>query len=678
MLVACLKFSLLCIPCFVGPPAPVPTAGDPSLGAFMAAVRLLPAAHLLMRHNVINLVGADGRPMNFLDLDKFGTRLFVRQVYLELLQIVDSIIYDPHQARKRVAIIGNPGIGKSFFGLLLLLRAIHSRQTVVFLARIGKTHDICYLFTDVAGFDLALNDARVKDALKRRDTLYLVDGVAPGVVNARTVLVTSPDHNIFHEFTKSTATGWCHVMPVWTENELSALRLAVFPSVSENTMRDLYNQWGGIPRQILEFATENTQPSAYGGMSALDSAILSCSVQHLIDAVAEGNEERRLVSHRVVHLQCSPQYWLTGYCFASEYVKDRLLDKLMRAEENALAKFAVASHDIGEVGGLRGQVFEYMAHKRLLRGGMFEARRLTDFGPYKLSVSLQPSHRVYLQSEVDIPSRGTFPATPTYFQPQSRTFPSIDAISAQDKDGPVHLFQMAVGTHPVKYEGLLTVLQKVGTASGLYFVMPRDRFAAFGVQSYLNSDNTVRIRWDNVVQSLPQYALCVDLTAEGSAVAHASAVAQAAPGTAPPVTPTATQFVPIAAATPTGTAPGVTTTPAATQVAAARAPRGSKRVPPAAGPKRGPPVGITDREARAHKRNKSSVPAGRPGAASEAEHEHDGPRSGPPSPAPVDRPTARNPTPAAVARRLKGIAKDFIEDDEDEDEDAALQRKGHS
>ncbi len=480
--------------------------------AFRDAVMCVPL-HNFNANQIISLENPFSVPMNILSDDCFSNKIFVRPDYLDLQKHIFTLI-NPLEVRKpRVAVLGNPGTGKTYFGLFLLVYCIRNGFTVVYESNFLNK---LYLFSsdEIVSFSNR-KDPRFESILAQRATIYIVDGMVPVHANARTILVTSPKHEIYHDFaTKRTAPAVALYMPTWNLNELTVLREAVFPSVGQKDMEALIVRWGGIPRAVLEDAAANKLSWESKDEDALQSAIGYCSIDDLVETVKEGSE-RFLMSHRLLHVHCSATFRKLGYVFASDFVRDRVLRRLVQKERHRLLLFATFADGTSMNGGLRGQVFEYFAHAWLASGlKVFSIRALNDPA---VAVKSPPTIK-WGRLNIQVFHKGEFPFRPlpdlTYLQPESRNFAAVDAIISLAHDDAPLLLQMAVGAHhPISAARLNDLLNSIGPVSALFFVVPRDVYPKYTHQPYYDLDGHI-VRPSFKLADLPQFALCIDLVEE--------------------------------------------------------------------------------------------------------------------------------------------------------------------
>ena len=150
-----------------------------------------------------------------------------------------------------------------------------------------------------------------------------------------------------------------------------------------------------------------------------------------------------------------------------------------------------------------------MSHEILRRGGKFLVRKLTKDGTgseetkeFESNLEEKFFFRVE-EIENDIQQRQK-----KYYRPTSINFESIDSYAYPNK-----MFQITVAKrHTVKQDGLREIEKILDFDSeiNIYFVLPRDIFENFKTkQSYEN--NGVGKRFDTWINTIAQYALCVDL-----------------------------------------------------------------------------------------------------------------------------------------------------------------------
>jgi hypothetical protein len=392
---------------------------------------------------------------------------------------------------RRIAIIGNPGIGKTHFLSYVLFQLKKLGVTVLYQT---KTKDSYYLFSSTGV--LVGNSFEFLEELSDSNNWYLVDGIPPTEQYAFTLLATSPRKDNYKEFLKLGASTqrW---MPVWSFEECEECRKYIFTNITTQELINLYDMWGGIPRYILEFAKDSAI------QLTLEKAIATSELRKVQSSIGEIDSPDE-ISHKLIHIIVGDDYLTTQISFASVYVARKVAERYEKNEKDKLKIFLASSEGLGPFGSLRGILFEGYAHNILLRGGKFRIRCLTGKNSgKKYKLKLDPSQEKVLYSVNDIQHL----KKNEYGRPASKIFESIDSVFREDSI----LFQITVSTsHPVKLHGLKEVIKYLPTTTeiDLYFVVPPDIYPNFKEQNYINKKNTKSASSpDNVVQ----YALEIPL-----------------------------------------------------------------------------------------------------------------------------------------------------------------------
>jgi hypothetical protein len=168
---------------------------------------------------------------------------------------------------RKFTVIGNAGIGKSAFGAYVLWRAVQARRTVVYLS--DKVKNAFILHGDGRAESFVQPDfaSRTDAILDDWATVLICDGVKPPVVNAFTLLITSPVRERWKEFNKLLDARRLF-FPVFSRAEMSDMLRSCFPQLhtdvesgGEAGVWARYRQWGGIPRYVLCKIDFDTQMS---------------------------------------------------------------------------------------------------------------------------------------------------------------------------------------------------------------------------------------------------------------------------------------------------------------------------------------------------------------------------------------------------------------------------------
>ena len=401
---------------------------------------------------------------------KLGSSIFIRKCYPPLLSIALSTVQSSN-----LVILGNPGIGKTFFGYFIMLNLAKSDCTVVYEngkspssilfspneIKIGTIYDFLYY-------------------LYKPETYYIVDGTTPIQVPAKTILLTSPRREVWYQFSK------CHCiiryMPIWNIDETEQCRGKMFDYLSTEEVKSLYKKWGGIPRYILEKAKDVEI------QNRLENSHFAVDLNILITAI--GNPEALdSAAHRLIHLHVDGDFHSNlYYTFASEYIANLVYFNLYQTKRTELLQFLAVSHGLSAVGVLRGILFERHAHSMISKGGIFRIREL--YHP-DLNIPLtktidkkfDPLQEFLFDNDLDVQ------ASNFYFRPKITNYESVDSFAK-----PNLLFQITgANKHPCKQNGIHKVLNLLGNPSDpmLFFIVPNDCFQNFKYQKY--EDNTGHI-----------------------------------------------------------------------------------------------------------------------------------------------------------------------------------------
>jgi hypothetical protein len=209
----------------------------------------------------------------------------------------------------------------------------------------------------------------------------------------------------------------------------------------------------------------------------LEQAICRTPLKVLVESVgseAAPNE----ASHKLLHLRVREDFETTVMEMASVYVTHRVAYQLWKNEKENLRMFLSSSEGEGSVGALRGNLWEGFCHARLIQGGQFRIRELSD--PL-LTTSIKilnppPGAAPFIfDSWQDIQGK----QNGQYLRPRSRTNESVDSAVQ-----PNVLFQITVSKrHDLKGAGVkkaIEFLQQNGPgAVELYFTLPSDSFMKF-------------------------------------------------------------------------------------------------------------------------------------------------------------------------------------------------------
>jgi len=188
-------------------------------------------------------------------------------------------------------ILGTPGICKSHFGFLILLLLVRRGETIVYQ---GREEDSRILFSPQGVQISGIQNKGFEPELRNPNIYYVVDGEAPSIVNAKTILLSSPRDTTWNLVSKASK-GTFFYLPPWSLEELKRCRGSIFdPEVTEAKVEELFRKWGGVARFVLQYANEPTQ------QEQLDKAIATSKLRSIADTI-DALTQAKDVSHKVVH-----------------------------------------------------------------------------------------------------------------------------------------------------------------------------------------------------------------------------------------------------------------------------------------------------------------------------------------------------------------------------------------
>ncbi|KAK9829038.1 hypothetical protein WJX72_003567 [[Myrmecia] bisecta] len=183
--------------------------------------------------------------------------LFVRGCYSSLLAILRA-----YQAGDTLVkffyFVGTPGVGKSYFGALLILYFLVVACFTVIYVKVDKSGDRAYHKLKLHDPPSIVKDTfTVKLYLNEINTVYCVDGGAPGVDSgmhqSRVFVFASPKKEHFQDLKKRQLMSKRVTIPEYPLDEAKQL-LKLVPTYRyvEREVESLYALTGGVMRRILE------------------------------------------------------------------------------------------------------------------------------------------------------------------------------------------------------------------------------------------------------------------------------------------------------------------------------------------------------------------------------------------------------------------------------------------
>jgi hypothetical protein len=275
-------------------------------------------------------------PENVFILGDFtiGSSIYIRPCYPGLLKVSLSIVESTDT--RHLIILGNPGIGKTFFGYFLLLHLARCGATVIYESSLSK--EWLYLLTPKGVFKGTRSS--LFEILMLKTTFYIVDGMAPMGVSAKTILLTSLRRDIWHQFSEHCCD--LRYMPVWSNEEFHLCRSMRFPSAPEELVESLYLKWGGIARYVLHYALVGQQ------QALLDAALDVSNIDSVVESFG-GSGANADVSSRLIYRSVKDGFLGGPYQFASAYVVDQIYNRSMPKTEITLSDFFLQLKELVEL-----------------------------------------------------------------------------------------------------------------------------------------------------------------------------------------------------------------------------------------------------------------------------------------------------------------------------------------
>jgi hypothetical protein len=461
--------------------------------------------------------------------------LFVRDFYkpffddvLNGLRRNSSSISEKGVAIAKVVVCGNPGIGKSAFGMYAVFRALKDGRTVVYAS--AKLLPKNLLFKDGVVYSVKdLDDLAL--VLSDFNTVLICDSLTPPVCNAFTMMVTSPRKERWHEYDKEMD---CQMFffPVFSMAEMRACRDSCFPWVDDASLESRFSRWGGIPRYVLAKLSSVNQQK-------LENAVTAITLDNILDhAESLEMKEEKDMSHRLLHIKVAGElddslhpntadfYSKVRSELASKYVANLVYSTAVRTKHMRILDFLYGSSGSSTFAVLRGQLFEEEALARLSAGGQFEVRRLAANSAGSLDVlDIAPSARTLFRTldgmDDDslrslISTRLGCEATPVLFEPESKSLCAIDAVLPGRllANATVSTKHKAIVLAGVQRPGLIRVAELLQLEDEIpfYWLVPSDVFDNLKVaRPFSLSGKALSAAGHPVARRVVQYALHVSL-----------------------------------------------------------------------------------------------------------------------------------------------------------------------
>jgi GTPase SAR1 family protein len=317
--------------------------------------------------NDIRTFTSEGKLLELTRALKVSPTIFVRECYDELWKTF--IKYEKSQEKlqvqhpERIAhayLTGTPGIGKTAFLPYLIQKLLTEKRQVIF----GSRDLDGFLYWESTDKHIFVQETEISTYLRNPDIFFLMDSRDIKSTFGPCIICSSPRSDIAGQFRKTAKTLY---MPVWEWYEIQCLYSAVYHDVIPiDRLAARFYFLGGIPRYLFDHLDKTAA-------EILRTAINGANSLHLKSLYeSKGNFAPEEISHRLVHQYSSsdtePPFGQLCLQYASDYVSTLVAEKYQTDRHDAVIQWLSETSEIGIAGGLRGNLFENIAHLQLIQG----------------------------------------------------------------------------------------------------------------------------------------------------------------------------------------------------------------------------------------------------------------------------------------------------------------------
>jgi hypothetical protein len=436
-------------------------------------------------------------------------KVVVRRCYKTRADEVLSWLYDDPRGGECL-VGGTKGIGKSVFGLYLVIRLLRLGKIVVYeqfgvklllisagaesdqlteVARALAASEYAELPTSIcdASHVFLLEDDLYAQLITKPGLTHVLDlGTVNGqlehdlVVNldgsCRKVVISSPNADKLRPFLEERATSQLICIDLWTLEELQEhlTSLSIVYDQKKNQkirfmdaeeLVERFSRFGGVPRTVLELPQDKADRLMNKALESAKDADIISALNTRRYASLPKNDLRSCLIHSVP----TPDAKDFTNVIASPWVAVELLRKFRKDSTFRVKAFLEAASGLRYASVLRGHFLEGAAHEALLKGqGAFTIADLEVVPPTFTPIK----HTLPTLQEVEFEGNTldnlprTF-AQLQYGSPRSASFESLDSFAVvkrklfsnrHNQGWCIVGFQMTIaGVHPVKWKGLKSV-----------------------------------------------------------------------------------------------------------------------------------------------------------------------------------------------------------------------------
>jgi hypothetical protein len=288
--------------------------------------------------------------------------LFIRDCYHHLSNIIFNDETNDHDKKMDWHVIGNPGIGKTYFSYYLLYQLAQQNKSVIYD---NKDNDCTILFTKY--YTLYCSRSSFIISYFNTSEFYHIaedERLMAASDSTKEILITSPWRYCYKYHDKDCINSL--YMSVWSWEEINICRHVNFHHLSQEKVWELYKRWGGIPLYTLYYALNESK------QKLLQRAI-DISDENLTRYFGEMYFKKD-VRYMIAHIFTDEKHEKFMQ-FASEYISEKIMEKLeMCYKEKLIESLNYPSYF--EYYKLSHAIFEHLAHRTLLNGGSFEIQPL--------------------------------------------------------------------------------------------------------------------------------------------------------------------------------------------------------------------------------------------------------------------------------------------------------------
>ncbi|KAF9231549.1 hypothetical protein BU15DRAFT_55981 [Melanogaster broomeanus] len=388
--------------------------------------------------------------------------MIVREEYrLAMKALEEAEVY-----RKGAAVLGQPGIGKTFFLIYALVEHLRKARPTAF-----QSHPQTYfLFTEKGVTTHSTDDA---EPLKLWHGIWALSDsnlvtISPAVVfleapSICTIQATSPDAKRWKEWTKQYK-AHRYIMDNWTSEELSALA-SVLPI--SNVCGISKSNGGPSPRQLLEIGNNEEMESTFQEDIDIAASYFISNVGQVVDSLRSLDfplgksgpsslvfiKPKRDGPDQVLRMRCEAFVLTTR-------IEHSIAKALLKWDALTRSQFFRATSSYASMKSTAGYVFEQWVHACFLSRVKNCIPSSNSGSLLQTLVTAHPSQLISTDTEIKTQN------PPFYWRPPSSNFPGVDELLRHGDD--VYAIQCTISRrHGSLLEGLRKLQKIIGKNRGL-------------------------------------------------------------------------------------------------------------------------------------------------------------------------------------------------------------------